>query len=283
MAKTIIKKFLWVVIIITFFGCSKSSEIMSPQHREELKTMDADQSAKQAAAVTPQVKDRKIIKIGEIRFECWNLNDTRKRIDTTLEKFGAYVSKDKAYSFKEKIEQSIVIRVPAENFDRLAVEISTGAKKLDRKHIEVWDVSEEYLDIELRIKIKKETENRYRTLLTQAKTVQEILSIEKQIGELRTEIESIERKMKSLQNRISYSTLTVVFYQETPTPMGFSSKFKEGLKNGWNSFVWVLVGLINIWPFLLMLSVISGLIIYRKKRKIKIADPADSTKDKTQG
>ena len=120
-------------------------------------------------------------------------------------------------------------------------------------------------------------------LLTQAKTVQEILSIEKQIGELRTEIESIEGRLKYLQNRISYSTLTVTFYQEISTPVGFSSKFKEGLKNGWNGFVWFLVGLINIWPFLLVLLVIFGLIIYRKKRKIKAAGPADSTKDKTQG
>lgn len=281
MAKTIMKKFLWLVMITAIFGCSKSSERASLQNLQERETMAADESDKQAAAVKLQVKDRRIIKMGEIRFECSNLNDTRKRIDTTIEKFGGYVSKENAYSYEERIEQSIVIRVPAKNFDRLTAEISTCAKKLDRKHIEARDVTEEYLDIELRIKIKKETENRYRMLLTQAKTVQEILSIEKQIGELRTEIESIEGRLKYLQNRISYSTLTVTFYQKISTPVGFSSKFKEGLKNGWNGFVWFLVGLINIWPFLLVLLVIFGLIIYRKKRKIKAAGPADSTKDKT--
>lgn len=281
MAKTIMKKFLWLVIITAIFGCSKASDIQRARDLRESEEITSGESNKQLAVGKLQVKDRKIIKMGEIRFESPMLNETRKRIDTAIEKFGGYISKENAYGHEERIEQSIVIRVPAENFDKLTAEISTYAKKIDRKHIEARDVTEEYLDIELRIKIKKETENRYRMLLTQAKTVKDILVIEKQIGELRTEIESIEGRLKYLRDRVSYSTLTVTFYQKISTPVGFSSKFKEGLKNGWNGFVWFLVGLVNIWPFLLVLLGISGFIIYRSKRKVKKVDPEDTAKDKT--
>ena len=269
------------MIITAIIGCSKSSEIPSRPNLQEPEAMVADESDKQPAAIKLQTKDRKIIKVGEIRFESPNLKETREKIDRAIEKFGGYVSIENAHSYEERIEQSIVVRVPAENFDRFAAEVSKYAKKLDRKHIETRDVTEEYLDIQLRIKIKKETENRYRKLLTQARTVQDILSIEKQIGELRTEIESIEGRLKYLQNKISYSTLTLTFYQEISAPENFSLKFKEGLKNGWNGFTWFLVGLINIWPFLFVLIGISGLILYRRKRKIKAAGPADSAGDKT--
>lgn len=272
--KISMKNFCWMVVFLTIFSCAKKEETPSRSVPEAA----SFESEKRAGKQELQVIDRKIIKEGEIHFETSDLAKTRKLIDEAIKELKGYISKEDEYTYNDRIAQSLIIRVPAENFDKLVADISKGVKRFDRKRIQARDVTEEYLDIELRIKIKKETESRYRELLSKAKTVEEILSIEKQIGELRAEIESIEGRLKYLQNRLSYSTLTVAFYERVSTPVSFSSKLGVGLKNGWNNFVWFLIGLVNIWPFILLGSFgIVGIIAFRRKRKTKKAALANST------
>lgn len=268
------KHFCWMVVFFTILSCAKKEEAPSRSVPESTSIASTEPTGKQELRVI----DRKLIKEGEIHFETSDLVKTRKLIDKAIKELEGYISKEDEYTYSDRIAQSLIIRVPAESFDKLVAEISKGAKRFDSKRIQARDVTEEYLDIELRLKIKKETENRYRELLTKAKTVEEMLSIEKQIGELRAEIESIEGRLKYLQNRISYSTLTVAFYERVSTPVCFSSKLGMGLKNGWNNFVWFLIGLVNIWPFILLgLFGIVGIIAFRRNRKTKKLVSADST------
>ena len=104
-------------------------------------------------------------------------------------------------------------------------------------------------------------------ILKQAKTVTDILEIEKQIGQLRSEIESVEGRMKYLENQISLSTLTMTFYENISNETEFVRKFKTGFSNGWNNLIWFFVYLTNIWPFILLgLGLIIGLRIYKKKK-----------------
>ena len=265
-----VKKLLVILILISIMGCGKASEV------SEIYEPAASEAESQTDQRDLAIKDRKIIKEGEIYFESSNLTETRKQIDKAIQKYKAYISKEDEHSYDERMTQNMVIRVPAENFDKLVTEITEGIKKFDTKRIEVKDVTEEYFDIQIRLRVKKETENRYRQLLTQAKTVKDILAIEKQIGILREEIESIEGRLKFLQDRISYSTLKISFYERISTPVGFFSKFRLGLKNGWNNFVWFLVGLVNIWPFIFLgLLCAFGLFRLRKIRKAQKARSDD--------
>ena len=132
------------------------------------------------------------------------------------------------------------------------------------------DVTEEFLDIQARLKTKKELEYRYLALLKQAKDVSDILEIEEKMGQLRSDIESIEGRMKYLQSQVRFSTLTVSFYETVPNSVSFGNKFKYGFKNGWENLIWFFVGLINIWPFIIIIAgSIWGLIVYRRNRREK--------------
>ena len=73
--------------------------------------------------------------------------------------------------------------------------------------IDSQDVTEEYIDITARLKTKKELEARYLELLKKANKVEEIVSIEKEIGNLRSDIESIEGRLRYINNAVAYSTL----------------------------------------------------------------------------
>ena len=212
---------------------------------------------------------QKIIRQGEVVFETGDLKQTRVFLDSLVRQYDAYLANDDQYKYEDRIEQRLVIRIPADNFDEMISGLENTARRFDRKTISARDVTEEFFDVSLRLQIKKETEQRYRDILVRAKTVKEILEVERYIGRIRAEIESLEGRLKYLRNRISFSTLTVTFYQLKPEAVGFSSPFLVALKNGWNSFMLFLLGVVSLWPFilaglvlLLVLFVIAG----RKKK-----------------
>ncbi|MBN2468206.1 MAG: DUF4349 domain-containing protein [Deltaproteobacteria bacterium] len=251
-----VKLWAWLFILFIFFGCSEEKNGTVVSHKVGGAAM-APREAMHFSSTGPANKnltlvERKIIRNGELAFECSNLGETRKRVEEAIKKYGGYISNENEYRYTDRIEQSIIIRVPAENFDGLVADISQGVRRFDRKHIGSTDVTEEFLDIELRIKIKKETETRYRELLARAKNVKEILEIERELGKIREEIESVEGRLKYLQNQVAFSTLTVTFYEVISTPVAFFSKAKTGLKTGWNNFILFLVGVVSIWPFIVL-------------------------------
>jgi hypothetical protein len=215
--------------------------------------------------------ERKIIKQGEIRFETRNVKETESLISKAVSDLGGYISNDNVYNNEDRITHRMVIRVPADNFDKLLTNISESAEKLDSKSVDALDVTEEYIDVESRIRTKKELENRYRELLVKANTVQDILSIEKEIGSLRTEIESIEKRLQYLNDHVSFSALTVEYYQMTSSSFNFSSKFGQALLTGWKWLLAFLIGLIHLWPFILIIGggIFVCLRLNKKKRKLK--------------
>jgi len=211
--------------------------------------------------------ERKIIKQGEIRFGTADVNKTKSFILQTVQELNGYITKENAFDYSDKLEHRLIIRVPAGKFDLLLTKISESVDKFDSKNIDALDVTEEYIDIEARIKTKKELQSRYIELLKKATKVDEILNIEKEIGNLQTEIESVEGRMNYLKDKIAFSTLTVSYYQKTTSPFGFSSKLVEGFENGWSVFLWFIIGLSYLWVFILAIVAIYLIVRQRRKRK----------------
>lgn len=226
------------------------------------------------------IKDtRKIIKHGELMFECSNLRESRLEIDALITQYEGYVSTEHESRYDDRIEQYVLIRIPSRNFERLLHGISQGISKFDRKQIEAVDVTEDYLDIEARLRIKKGTESRYIALLDRANTVEEILAIERQIDLLRSDIESIEGRLKYLQNQIGYSTLTVTLYEIILLPENsFLMRFLMSVRNGWELFMAFVLAVVGTWPFFLLLAVLflGGYFYYVRFRKYTL--PSSDTR-----
>jgi hypothetical protein len=215
---------------------------------------------------TEEIVERKLIKEGQLEFESTDFSLTRKTIFEAIDKYKGYVSSDQEFNSPGRKSNTIIIRVPADNFDKLLQDATKGVERFDNKQITVKDVTEEFLDMQARLKTKKELENRYLEILKQAKNVKEILEIEKEIGQLREEIESVEGRLKYLLNRVSFSTLTITFYESISTQTKFGQEFKNGLSNGLNNLIWFFVMLTNVWPFIILgLVLIFGIRTYRKK------------------
>ena len=212
------------------------------------------------------VYERKLTKNGSIRFETSNLNKTKQLITSAVTALNGYISNDNISESDNHTENTLTVRVPADKTDSLIAIIESNASKIDYKSIDVQDVTEQFIDLDTRVKTKKEVEACYRELLTRATSVEEILKIEEQIGNIRTEIESAEGRLRYLSNQVQYSTLHVTFYEKYSN-FGFWNKMGKAFKNGWNSLLWLLVGIANLWAILLFIALVITLIVYLTKRK----------------
>jgi len=254
------RKFFSLLLLSGFiFGCGQRQKNNGAQTSEAF-------AAKEAVNNEASIVERKLIKEGQVSFETTSIGATRKRVLDAVEKYKGYIASDQEYKETGRTSNTIIIRVPADSFDSLLKEATSGIDRFERKDISIRDVTEEFVDVQARLKTKKELESRYKDLMKAAKTVTEMLEIEKQVGELRSEIESIEGRLNYLQSQVALSTLSMNFFEQTPGETQFGTDFKKGLINGWNNLVLFFILLVNIWPFILIAIVaFFGLRFYRKK------------------
>lgn len=237
-----------------------------PPQNEGFASIDDSKVAEEAA---PQVKmPQHIIREGELRFETADRTKTRQEILAFVETHKGYLSDDSehrsSHQLDQQVEQLMVIRVPPANFAGLLEDVSRGVQRFDVRNIQAIDVTEQFVDTEARLRARKETENRYRELLKQANTVEDVLKIEQQIDKLRTEIESTEGHLRLLQDRESFSTLRITFYEPRAATTDFSHRLAGNLAAGWRGLVEIVLALAAIWPLLL----IGGPITFLLRKRI---------------
>ncbi|MEW6660851.1 MAG: DUF4349 domain-containing protein [Bacillota bacterium] len=103
---------------------------------------------------------------------------------------------------------SMVLRVPSDKYALVLGEIEElGTVKYRRTYTN--DVTKEYLDLEARITNLTRQEERLREILSQAKNVEEVLRVEKELERVRGEIEAATGRLKYLKDRVSYSTINL--------------------------------------------------------------------------
>lgn len=265
------------MLLLAFTACNKTvnTEAISAEIATEDAAMASGKASTTLQAAAPGSESaytsQKIIKNANIRFETEDLSVTAQSINSAIKKYGAQVQTDSEGSNGYSLTRSMIIRIPSQHFEPFIAEISKGVKYFDTKEISSEDVTEQYIDIEARVKAKKVLEARYLELIGKAKKVSEILEIEKELSAIREEIEAKEGQLRYMKNRVALSTVTIEFYKETAelpdATVSYGSKMWNAIKSGFNGISSFFIGLLYIWPFILIFVI--AFIIIRKKLKKK--------------
>lgn len=204
--------------------------------------------------VSVQDVERMLIKHGSIELSTADVSAMRKDMEKVVKEFKAYVSSENQDMVEGKIHYEQVIRVAAGRFDAFVKVVEGLSGEIRFREFDTQDVTEEYIDTEARLKTKKELEVRYHQLLAKANNVKEMLAVEEQIANVRSEIESMQGKMNYLKDQVAFCTLTVRYFETTSAPLGFGSRLAASFVTGWNGLLMFLVGVVSIWPFILILA-----------------------------
>ncbi|MCB0461980.1 MAG: DUF4349 domain-containing protein [Flavobacteriaceae bacterium] len=213
-------------------------------------------------------EEQKIIKESYLRFETNDLDKTYGSILYYVKNNNGFIQSDNANKSYDRQSRNLIIRVPTQNFQSIIDSITTIVDYFDTKQVSLKDVTEEFIDLEARLKAKLELEKRYLELLSKAQNVKEMLEIERELSHIREEIEAKQGRLKYLNDRVSLSTLNIEFYKisaETGVRTSYGRKMWNALQSGFNGLSIFFLGLLNIWPFIII--VILGVYLIRKQLK----------------
>ena len=191
--------------------------------------------------------ERKIVRRANIRVRVENLETAEISIKDLMEKYDAYA----AWTSADEDSRRYTIRVPSAVY-REFLAGTAGMGKVITRTESAEDVTLRYYDLEGRLGTNKELLKTFQAYLGKAKNIEEILSVERRIAELQSEIDSTGKDLRRLSNDVDYSTVELYIFESGVAVTRYPS-FLDNVKGLFRSF----------GEFLSVLAVILiGIVVY---------------------
>ena len=210
----------------------------------------------------PESLDRKIIKSAyiEIEIKADKFESSLFKISSLAEQNGGFVSNTQSYSDQEGDLTSgrVTIRIPYDNFDYVVDKIRNMGT-IESINISGQDVTQEYVDLESRLKNMQAQEEVLLDLMGQSKSVKDSIEVQRELSNVQEEIEVIKGRINYLDNMVSFSTIEVYLHEPQPiaaSGWGFLDALKRGLRGAVKVFNGTVVFLIVISPILVLVAII---------------------------
>ncbi len=252
---------LTALLLLVISGCGSATEntpapgVKSDQYANHAADMSTEQREKTETEEDGQSGvQQKLITTVNLVMIVYDVEKAVSEIDKILSEVNGHIQVANLWHTNDRPQCSLVLRIPAEMVDKTLPRLE-ALGRVDNKNIAGQDVTEEYYDIEARNNNLKKQEERYLELLSKANTVKDMLEIENQLARIRGEIESLEARLKVLNNQVDLATINV----ELRSPQGLSTgeklrdPFSRRIQAGWQRGV---NGMINLVQDLLVLAVI---------------------------
>ncbi len=208
--------------------------------------------------------------------EVKNYASARAALSGVVKNHDASVFNEQEDQTHYRIENTIVVRVAQKNFDGLFDAIVPIAHKVHAKETNVKNVTEEFVDIQSRLKTKREILNRYYDILKKADSIADVLKVEAKIGMLQEEIEAKEGRLRFLQDQVQFSTIKIYLYEnlDPDEPLieeeSFFSELSDSFLFGWKGLLGFMLVLARLWPmFFIIALVVFGVRRWLRKSKAK--------------
>lgn len=218
------------------------------------------------AQEAPLTIERKVIRNADLQLETESPEDAQRQITTIAETKGGFVVESQQSSSdnqaKKRDTVAMTIRVPADRFNDALNEIRSVADSVIVETVKGEDVTEEFIDVEARIKTQKALEAQYMEIMKRANTVEDALYVQSELASVRGEIEKVEGRKRYLENQSSLSTIRVKLQTPaafTASSSKFSGRFAESFGSGLDVALNFVLGLITFIVGALPFAVVFGI------------------------
>lgn len=208
-----------------------------------------------------------VVRTVELNVTARHFDTLRTDLDRILLQFGGHIAQlNVASPTGEGRNLNATLRVPWAGLDAALAEL----RKLGRVNSESLrgeEVTQQSVDLEARLSNARHTEERLTQILaTRAGKLSEVLEVEQKLAEVRGEIERAEAERKSLNNRISFATVSLAVSEDSAR---LSSAAVEGLHTAFDSFIGLIRVLLAAGPSLLLFSALLALPAYFLWKKLR--------------
>lgn len=236
--------------------------------------------------------ERKLIKTIDIELETLEYEKTIDYIEKRVTNLGGYIESSNldGSSIYEDFGSrygELKIRIPKEKTNDFVTGIDENTN-IRRKSESTEDITLNYIDVESHKEALKVEQQRLMEILEKAETVEDIISLESRLSEVRYEIGTYESKLRTYDNLVDYSTINIFISEvqeitEAPklTTMeriteGFAGSVKDILK-GIKEFV---IGFIITLPYLVVWGIVIGIIAMIIRKILKHKKKKKETEEK---
>ncbi|MFC5995497.1 DUF4349 domain-containing protein [Pseudonocardia hispaniensis] len=208
-----------------------------------------------AAPPGSPIVDRTVVRTAEVRVEVTDVAAVARSARGAATALGGFVADENIDDTGARLS----LRVPADQLDPLVERVSAMGRVLNSSGT-VQDVTEQSVDLEARVGSQQASVDRLRSLLARAQTIGEVVAVESELARREAELESLQRRLTALRDRVRLSTLDVDL---RPAPgAGGGSGFGSGLDAGLDGLRALGAGLATaigfLLPFLPVLAVLAG-------------------------
>lgn len=231
--------------------------------------------------VKSENNERMVAYEAELYITVKGLENIVRQFQQEIEKTGGYLIESSVYDVGEGRKSATILgRVPQQSFQQFLSFIESKSEKIKERNVRGQDVTEEYVDLDSRLKAKTLVEERLLSFMKNAQKTEDLLKISKDLGQVQEEIEQIEGRMKYLQNRTSYASITIhiedaevvipaLNKEELNTWQQAKKTFIEtinGLKRLCSSFIIVVIGFSPVLFIIGVVAIIAWMFLRRKKK-----------------
>ena len=240
-------------------------------------------SVVQFSSIEPNA--RKVISTGSLSLAVQSLDSAQQEVRDILAAQGGHIQ----HSYFNNIEGNqyweFTLRIPSPRF----VQTMTLLSELGRirtSNTGEQDVTEEYMDLDARLRVLHQEEERLLELLKLAVTMDDFLKIESNLSRVRVNIEQTTGRLRFLDDRINFSTLSLNLRPEAgavePELKGFAGlgkRIRNGFRDGMNLFVDLVAGIMGFAAMSLptLILLVLGLYVIYRLLKLVRRRPTSST------
>lgn len=184
------------------FGASESGLIVTPPAFMPAPPKAKEEPPKEASNQLPQARSPMLVYTAKLVMAVFEVESSLSAVEELAREAGGFLSK------RERM--AVTIRVPAQSFDDVVKKLEKLGDVHDR-NIVANDVTDEFFDLEARLKSARAVQGRLVELLAKANNVEESVTIERELGRVNQEVERLEGRLKLLRDQLAYSTITATF------------------------------------------------------------------------
>jgi len=253
-----------IVLLAVLAACGSSAAPREPALAsvQEVEKVAYDQSntGDSAAQAQNSQTDRMIIWTADITL---TVKDTEQSISAVLalaRELGGYAVGTESWVQSELLYARLTIRVPADRYETAMARLRDQALKVEHENANSQDVTEEYVDLESRLRALLAKEAQLTKLMDQAEDTEAVLAVYEQLSATQVEIEQVKGRMSYLQNLSAMATITVYLNPELPEAPVVEEGWRPGstLRSAARALVNALKGLGNliIWGIVFLLPIL---------------------------
>lgn len=253
-----------------------------------------------SGGTAPEGMPEKLIYSASATVETTTFDETVEKLSALVAEYGGFVESSsingsnyytQSRGYSSERYASYVIRVPSDKFSTLMGSLSTLGN-VPYSHTYTENITAQYYDTDARLTAYETQEARLLEMMEMAESVEDLISIEEKLTELRYKIESLQSTLNNWDRQVNYSSLSLevqeVIEYTPESRMSYGQELKlaltNGLKRAGQFFKDLLLWLVGALPTLVILAVVLAVAIpllkkHIKKRRVKKAPPAESPKE----